>query len=426
MKNVLATLVRPHDDVDRARQHHHEPQLAASKLVLRVVAGVHEGAEVALDGRELVVLGQSDDCDILLKDEGVAARHLAISLRPDGIAVRALDGDIGFCQQTLKSGAALALPKYVPLLLGKAAIALGAPEDSRWHDLDPLLLRAAADGEKGASDTAALQSESVAEPAVDEAAPPDPARHPRTKHAPFGWLRHAKPARKLALRVSAVSCLILLGVGGLSTWQAKRSTGLSQVDANTEQQTAVAQSPGDAPAPQANALPPGKVSGAEGENMVQQVREVFRVNGLNANVRYEGNGTVMVEGLPKPDTHIDAAVSHALNDVKGLTSVRVQPAEEGKAAAAPAAAPAPPVPAAAAQPAADEETNSAEADANTAADAKKRIQAVVDDSPAYVLTADGARYFVGALLPQGYRILRIRGASVTLKKEGEKETVMNF
>ena len=58
-------------------------------------------------------------------------------------------------------------------------------------------------------------------------------------------------------------------------------------------------------------------------------------------------------------------------------------------------------------------------------DPGKRIASVVPGDPAYLVTADGARYFVGAMLPTGHRITRIDGQHVTLERGGEEST-LNF
>jgi type III secretion protein D len=51
-------------------------------------------------------------------------------------------------------------------------------------------------------------------------------------------------------------------------------------------------------------------------------------------------------------------------------------------------------------------------------DPGKKVVSVVPGEPAYVVTADGARYFVGAILPTGHRIRTIDGRSVVLDRDG--------
>jgi type III secretion protein D len=43
--------------------------------------------------------------------------------------------------------------------------------------------------------------------------------------------------------------------------------------------------------------------------------------------------------------------------------------------------------------------------------------------PAYIVTADGARYFVGATLPSGHRITAITGQRVSLERAGQATTL---
>jgi len=58
-------------------------------------------------------------------------------------------------------------------------------------------------------------------------------------------------------------------------------------------------------------------------------------------------------------------------------------------------------------------------------DPGKRIASLITSEPAYLVTADGSRYFVGALLPSGHRVARINPGSVTLELHGQ-QTTLNF
>ena len=51
--------------------------------------------------------------------------------------------------------------------------------------------------------------------------------------------------------------------------------------------------------------------------------------------------------------------------------------------------------------------------------------ALVPGEPAYVVTVDGARYFVGAMLPSGHRIARIAPQQVVLERDG-RQMNLNF
>ncbi len=54
----------------------------------------------------------------------------------------------------------------------------------------------------------------------------------------------------------------------------------------------------------------------------------------------------------------------------------------------------------------------------TVSEAAKRVATVVTGDPAYVLTADGARYFPGALLPSGHVLKEIEDGAILVERSG--------
>ena len=52
-------------------------------------------------------------------------------------------------------------------------------------------------------------------------------------------------------------------------------------------------------------------------------------------------------------------------------------------------------------------------------DPAKRLVAVVGDTDSpYFVTADGSRYFSGALLPSGHRVIEIAESAVIVERDG--------
>ena len=58
-------------------------------------------------------------------------------------------------------------------------------------------------------------------------------------------------------------------------------------------------------------------------------------------------------------------------------------------------------------------------------DPGKRISSLVPGEPAYLVTADGSRYFLGALLPSGHRVMQIAKGSLALELNGQ-QLILNF
>jgi type III secretion protein D len=128
-----------------------------------------------------------------------------------------------------------------------------------------------------------------------------------------------------------------------------------------------------------------------GEQMARQVADVLRLNGARAEVRHIGRGTVHAR-IHESDAAVRQRAEAAVRrDVRGLAGLTV---EVVAGSAAPVAATA------------------------ATADAGKRVVTVVYGRGGYVVTADGARYFEGALLPSGHRIARIQEREVEVERDG--------
>lgn len=145
----------------------------------------------------------------------------------------------------------------------------------------------------------------------------------------------------------------------------------------------------------APALPvaPAGATTAGTEDRARAVAEVFRLHGVAVQAQPRVDGSIVVQAQERDSWRVEQAEKAARRDVPGLgvLTVRNQP---------PAAAPGPRPP--------------------LQADAGKRITAVVADSETpYFVTADGSRYFIGALLPSGHRVLQIAEQAVTVERDGQ-------
>jgi type III secretion protein D len=133
------------------------------------------------------------------------------------------------------------------------------------------------------------------------------------------------------------------------------------------------------------------------EALARDVAETFRVNGVAVRAQVLGTGIVAVEAAERDFDRLARAEEVARRDVRGLAKLTVRNIAQPLKKAPP--------------PVAD--------------DPGKRIASLVPGEPAYLVTADGSRYFVGSILPTGHRITDIAATSVTLEYDGEK-TTLNF
>lgn len=103
-----------------------------SEVILRVLSGPNIGAQVALLEQPLVI-GTSDEADIMLADPHIAAKHCQIQLSgKSSAAVKALDG--GFYVDGKKGGESATITSGQVLTLGSTHIAIG-PSNAAWPTL---------------------------------------------------------------------------------------------------------------------------------------------------------------------------------------------------------------------------------------------------------------------------------------------------
>jgi type III secretion protein D len=127
------------------------------------------------------------------------------------------------------------------------------------------------------------------------------------------------------------------------------------------------------------------------ESLAQAVQDVYRVHGISAQVQPLGPGQVRVRTALADVAPLATVEQTVRRDVQGLKRLETQNA------------PPPGVP----SPIPDVH------------DAGKRVASIVAGDEPYVATQDGTRYFIGALLPTGHRILAINDGRVELEREGQ-------
>lgn len=98
---------------------------------LRILSGVHRGAELALDDRERCVVGSAAQCSVVLLDSQVAPCHCLVQLDDFGPTCRALDAPVSVGERKIAAGEVARLEDFVPVRCGEAAFAVG-PDNGDW------------------------------------------------------------------------------------------------------------------------------------------------------------------------------------------------------------------------------------------------------------------------------------------------------
>ena len=127
------------------------------------------------------------------------------------------------------------------------------------------------------------------------------------------------------------------------------------------------------------------------DQLLAQINEIFRVNDETVKASFTAEGKVLVEtriANPERLEHLRDVVMRDVPELPELVINNQPPPSALKPGRAPVVEPG------------------------------KRVALVVSDEPAYVVTQDASRYFVGAILPSGHRIHTIEGGRVSLEMEG--------
>ncbi len=371
-------------------------EAALHALELRVLEGPQAGARAPLAGTscELAAApeGKGDGADIILREVDVAPARVRITVEPGAEPAQAridvLQGEVRLGDQVHCAGAQARWTAYAPLQIGRSEIAFGAAALEAWP-------------------TAATP---VAPTAAPTAAAQTVTRRPLRKRAEV-WLAgagaavltmcaaalataHIAAAPRPVQTATEPALVTALRGSGFSALQAiVRPDG--RVELRGRLATVAERTRLDAWLAEHHFTPTVDVQ--VDEVLARDVTEVFRVNGVAVQARVVSPGRVVAEAAERDADRLARAEEVVRRDVRGLVQLTV------RNTAKPLPPPAPPV----------------------ADDPGKRIASLVPGEPGYLVTADGSRYFVGALLPTGHRITQIASGHVTLEYHGEKST-LNF
>ena len=374
-------------------------------LELRVTAGPQRGARAPLKSGAASVIaigpdGQADDADIVLRDDQSAPVRIRLNAElPDG-SIEVLQGQVQLDGQLLPAGRAAKWRRHTPLAIGSATVAFGRACLDEWPIEQSSQPTEAAPRAAGASRASRSTPGARERPAWHRRADVWLAAtgaavlllsggvlgvahlHARQESPPTATMPDDPVARlNQALRESEFSMLDLTTRGnGQVVIRGRLATAAQRDDLSRWLQ--------DAP------LAP-VVEVAVDEELVREVTEIFRVNGIAVSAKVAGPGSIAAEAAERDAAALARAEEVVRRDVRGLEALSV------RNTAKPVAPPAPAV--------------------ND--DPGKRIASLVAGASAYLVTVDGARYFVGAMLPTGHRIVAIEKTAVALERDGQKTSL---
>lgn len=199
--------------------------------VIHLLTGLQQGAEAPLSDGVDYVLGRDETCDLVLWDESVAPRHLALRVESGRVLVQALEQPLVLRDQRLEPDGVCELATATTLRAGALVLAVG-PFDTDWSGLSHPDVPSPAESRQAPDEPPETQSEPAAvTPPATPVAPETIADSPDIESASASAVTRSRTrlVRMTALIVAGslpIVLLILLGVlfEAGSTPEADRST----------------------------------------------------------------------------------------------------------------------------------------------------------------------------------------------------------
>ncbi|MFD1711863.1 hypothetical protein FVQ98_17655 [Ottowia sp. GY511] len=364
---------------------------------LRVLNGEQRGATSAVRPGDTLRIGREWSNDVVVQDAGDSVA--SILLRDDGsLALGADGGDCSVDGAALETDQPTEVALYTPFTVGGTCMAVGRIGASQWGALF--------------GDTPVPEEPAQAAPAAEDQplAAAEMAPAPARKRGGLSQRLLTGGAALVAVSACALTMAWAMGPGTLKPAeqvehlrQTLAHLGYGMLDAEHRDGQLVVKGYLDTVAQRSRleqalaGQSPARLAVTVNEQVTASVADVYRLNGISADVKSGGPGVVQVHTREADQARLDQVQARARRDVPGLSQIV-------------ASNDAPPV-----QPRPEA----------TISDPGKRVAAIVPGEPAYVVTADGTRYFEGAVLPTGHRILAILSDRVQIERDGAAST-LNF
>jgi hypothetical protein len=134
---VTVEAAEPHRQADSGSYAVLPPSAGRAAVVLRVISGVHLGAEVPIEAERLLIGNLENECDLVL-DVGQTGRHACLlRISHDGWTVLPIAGDLWVGKDYLADHQTHAFSAGQPLTLGRIAFAVGEAATTPWDAIRP-------------------------------------------------------------------------------------------------------------------------------------------------------------------------------------------------------------------------------------------------------------------------------------------------
>ncbi|WP_315760391.1 hypothetical protein [Sphingomonas sp. Y38-1Y] len=370
-------------------------QTPASDLaaVLRIVGGRLAGKDYPLARDRRVCIGHGLANDVVLRGAGCQGCAVELTLGEGSASLRVLSGQAELLGRTLGEGDEARLPSYLPFRLGEHLIAHGERESPRWTDAESVAVGpCAAPVAPLAAPSMLDRAEQVGRTALSTVADRVSAFHVAIASAAI---------MLVAAAAGPTGAFIEEQFGGPAALEsAYQEAGFRalEVTRNPAGGLVVAgavEDEGDIARVReiaAKAYGPVMVDVSSAQSLASAATDILTAQGLDARAVPSGLGGIAVEAPYLPADRQDQLRQILSRDLPGLrrVSFRVDDNRGGNPLQ------------------------------TLFASSGSGLATVVED-PGHIVTADGSRWFPGAVLPTGHRLVAVEAGLVRFEKDGRVE-----
>ena len=375
---------------------------AAARLRMRVLVGRNEGAQHNLPPDRKIMIGHSYENDIVLRD--AASRGFALRLTPRGKLgfLEVITGRIKVLGRDMVAGETIMLEPYVPVRMAGFAFAIGTDNEERWLEAQEI-------ARQNPLEVSPLSTEpprtNVAE-RIDLRTQPIRSRYgdrlsaPTTLFAAAALLLVIAAGTWFGTRALApagpspavvYSELAELGFGRLTIEQAQNGAGIAIVGLVPSEDELMRLKTWAA-----SEHPDVTLGVATLESAAEAAANLLAAQNVDASVSPDGSAGLLVETEFLPKDRKAELVALLERDLPRVGSFTFTTSPDRGSSDLAYFFNAPGYGAA----------------------------SFVSGDPSYIVTQDGTRWFAGANLPTGHTIIEINENSVTVEREGLRDTLI--
>jgi type III secretion protein D len=355
-----------------------------STIEMFVLTGEQTGARRLLDNNAQFSISGKMDTDVVFRDPSIMDERINLTTLNNEVFIEVLSGNIEVQGEVVNQGTQIKLPEYSKVKIGETTFSYGRKKHSSWHEIIDYVSQYEITNIRGSKNLLNTRARLLLLLVI-------------LTFVLVGAIIYSNILKNQnsdfnMFDVNNInSVLIEKGFETLTVERTQSGEYLIKGFLMTNRERSALENIVD------EYQIPARLELTTGDQIAREVSDLYRVNGIDVDVKTIGPGTAIVT-TSFPDTkRLDRVKSLALQEIPSLTSLETEYFNTNQE---------------------DKQELVANYDKKD-----KRITMVVDGARPYIMTADQSKYYIGALLPTGHKVIEIQNQTVMIEKEGKISTL---